>query len=78
MLNINVLPIIFCNNVGPYINSQQTINKAVDIHAAYLVCSGHNELAFFDSDIAVNYTTFGSEHQKFVGNPDRHHDIILP
>jgi len=35
---------------------------------------GHNDLAFFDSDLAVNYVTFGSEHQKLVGNPDRHPD----
>jgi len=29
---------------------------------------GHNDLAFFDSDLAVNYVTFGTEHQKLVGN----------
>jgi len=50
---------------------------AVDIHIAYLVCLGHNNLAFFDSNLEVNYVTFGSEHQKLVGNPDRRHDVIL-
>jgi len=24
---------------------------------------GRNDLAFFDSDLAVNYVTFGSDHQ---------------
>jgi len=34
MLNINVLAdYFFANNVGLYINSQQTINTTVDIHS---------------------------------------------
>jgi len=37
---------------------------------------GHNDLAFFDSDLAVNYIMFGSEHQKLVGNHDRHNDVV--
>ena len=48
----------------------------VDIHVAYLVRFDHNDLAFSDSDLAVNYVMFGSEHRKFVGNPDRHHVVI--
>ena len=35
---------------------------------------GHNDLAFVDSDLAVNYVTFGSEHRKFAGNRDHHPD----
>jgi len=48
----------------------------VDIHAAYLVCLGHNDLAFYDRDLAVNYVTFASEYRKLVGNPDHRHDVI--
>jgi len=29
---------------------------------------------FFDSDLAVNYIIFGSEHRKLVGNRDRRPD----
>ena len=36
---------------------------------------GHNDLAFFDSDLAVNYVTFGSDHQKLVGDPNGRHDV---
>jgi len=49
---------------------------AVDIHIAYLLCLGHNDLAFFYSNLVVNNNTLGSEHQKLVGNPDRRHDIV--
>jgi len=38
------------------------------MNVAYLVYLRHNDLAFFDSDLAVNYVTFGSEHRKLVGN----------
>jgi len=36
---------------------------------------GRNDLAFFDSNLAVNYVTFGSDHQKLVGNPNGRHDV---
>jgi len=29
---------------------------------------------FFDSDLALNYVKFGSEHRKLVGNHDRRPD----
>jgi len=39
---------------------------------AYFVC---NDLAFFDSDLAENYVTFGSDHQKVVGNPNGYYEV---
>jgi len=30
---------------------------------------------FFASDLAVNYVTFGSDHQKLVGNPNSRLDV---
>jgi len=32
-------------------------------------------MVFFDSNLAVNYVTFGSDHQKLVGNLNGRHDI---
>ena len=29
----------------------------------------------FDSDLAVNYVTFGSDQQQLVGNPNGRHDV---
>ena len=40
----------------------------VDIHVTYM---GH-----YDSNLAVHYVTFGSEHRKLVGNPVRLHDVV--
>jgi len=37
---------------------------------------GSQLFGVFVSDLAVNYVTFGSEHQKLVGIHDRHHDVI--
>ena len=43
-------------------------------HVCCILSLGHNDLAFFDSNSAVNYVTFGCEHQKLVGNRDRRPD----
>ena len=66
---------LFGNDVALYINSHQSISTTVDIHVdihvAYLVCLGHNKMAFFNSDLAVKNVMFASKHRKLVGNPDR-------
>jgi len=63
--NINALSrLFFANNVGLYINSQQTINTTVDILSLF----GSQWFGVFDSDLEVNYVTFG--------NPDHHHDKV--
>jgi len=36
---------------------------------------GRNDLEIFDSNLAVDYIMFGSDHQKLVGNPNSLHDI---
>jgi len=36
--------------------------------ASCILCLGRNDLAFFDSNLAVNCIMFGSEHRKLVGN----------
>jgi len=72
MLNINVgllsdyfLPIILDYTL---IASKQS--TWLCIH-----CLGRNELELFDSNLAVNYVTFGSDHQTLVGNPNGRHDV---
>ena len=45
-------------------------------HDCCILCLGHNDLAFFDSDLAVNYVVFGSEHQKLTGNHDCRRDVV--
>ena len=44
-------------------------------HGCCLLCLGRNDLAFFDSDFAVNYVTFGSDHEKLVGSLNGGHDV---
>jgi len=74
-LNINVLANYFLPIMLDYTLIASKLSTRLLTYTLHIVCLCHNDSAFFDSNLAVNCITFGSQCRKLVGNPGGSLDI---